>query len=76
MGKQVFSKEDLRLLNILIKNLKSKDQELIIRKYFYLQSSKHIAKSMNMTVTAVDSRLSRTRKALQSEFERENDYIN
>lgn len=73
--KQVFSKEDLRILNILIKNLKSKDQEIIIRKYFYLQSSKNIAKSMNMTVTAVDSRLSRTRKALQSDFEREDNYI-
>lgn len=73
--KSVFDKEDLKRLNILIKDLKSVDREIIIRKYFYLQSSKHIAKAMNMTVTAVDSRSSRTRKALQKEFNKEDEDI-
>ncbi|HHX55970.1 MAG TPA: sigma-70 family RNA polymerase sigma factor [Clostridiales bacterium] len=72
---QVFSKENLKKLNSLIKDLKAKDQEIIIRKYFYLQSSKNIAKRMNMTVSAVDSRTSRARKNLQKEFEKEEEFI-
>ena len=73
--KSIFDKEDIERLNILIKNLKEGDQEIIIRKYFYLQSSKHIAKAMNMTVTAVDTRSSRTRKILQKEFNKEEDSL-
>lgn len=73
--KSIFDKEDIERLNILIKNLKEVDQEIIIRKYFYLQSSKHIAKAMNMTVTAVDTRSSRTRKVLQKEFNKEEDSL-
>ena len=73
--KSIFDKEDIERLNILIKNLKEVDQEIIIRKYFYLQSSKHIAKAMNMTVTAVDTRSSRTRKILQKEFNKEEDSL-
>lgn len=73
--KQVFSKESMKTLNTLIKELKAKDQEIIIRKYFYLQSSKHIAKAMKMTVSAVDSRTSRTRKNLQKEFKKEEEFI-
>ena len=73
--KSVFDKEDIKRLNILIKNLKSVDQEIIIRKYFYLQSSKQIAKAMNMTVTAVDTRSSRTRKILQEEFSKEDEDV-
>lgn len=67
----VFTKESIEKLNVLIKKLKPKEQEIIIRKYFYLQPSKHIAKSMNMTVSAVDSKASRTRKQLKTEFEEE-----
>lgn len=72
--KQVFSKESIKKLNLLVKDLKAKDQELIIRKYFYLQSSKHIAMAMKMTVSAVDSRVSRARKKLQIEFDKEDKY--
>ncbi|NLL72653.1 MAG: sigma-70 family RNA polymerase sigma factor [Clostridiales bacterium] len=75
LEKSIFDKEDLSKLNTLIKNLKSVDQEIIIRKYFYLQSSKHIARVMDMTVTAVDSRSSRTRKILQKEFEKEDEEV-
>ncbi len=70
--RQVFNKESILLLNQMIGGLKKKDQELIIRKYFYLQGTKKIASSMNMSVTAVDSRLSRLRSKLKQEFEKEN----
>jgi RNA polymerase sigma-70 factor (ECF subfamily) len=69
--RQVFSKENIKLLNEIIGDLNNKDKELIIRKYFYLQSSKQIASSMKMTVTAVDSRLSRLRNKLKQEFDKD-----
>ena len=73
--KQIASKENIKRVNELIKNLKPKDKEIIIRKYFYLQPSKHIAKAMGMTVSAVDSKASRTRKKLKLEYESEEEYI-
>lgn len=68
---QVYTKESMESLGTLIKNLKPQEQEIIIRKYFYLQPSKHIAKAMKMTVSAVDSKASRTRKKLKIEFDKE-----
>lgn len=67
---QVFNRESLDLLNSLIKGLKPRDREIIIRKYFYLQSSKEISKSMKITVTAIDSKASRLRKKLKTEFDK------
>lgn len=68
---QVYTKESLERVSTLIKDLKPEEQEIIIRKYFYLQPSKHIAKTMKMTVSAVDSKASRTRKKLKTEFDKE-----
>lgn len=68
---KVFSKEDIVQLSNIISHLKEIDKELVIRKYFYLQSSKDIAKATKMTVTAVDSRLSRLRSKMKKEFEKE-----
>ena len=67
----VILKEDVKRLNHIIVNLKKKDKEIAIRKFFYLQSSKDIAKAMNMTVTAIDSRISRLRSKIQEEFKKE-----
>lgn len=68
---QVFLKESIQLLNEIIGRLNKKDHELVIRRYFYLQSSKDIAAAMKMTVTAVDSRLSRLRNKMKQDFEKE-----
>ena len=65
---QMVRKENIKRLNKVIAGLPEKDRELIIRKYFYVQSSKVIAKAMNMSVTAVDSRLSRLRTKVKAEF--------
>ncbi len=68
---QIFSKENMKNLNRIISHLGKKDQELVIRKYFYLQSSKEIAVATKMTVTAIDSRLSRLRNKMKLEYEKE-----
>lgn len=66
---QMIRKEYLKRLNAVIASFPQKDRELMIRKYFYVQPSKVIAKAMNMSVTAVDSRLSRLRTKVRNEFE-------
>jgi RNA polymerase sigma-70 factor (ECF subfamily) len=68
---QIFSKENMKQLNKVISHLNERDKELVIRKYFYLQSSKDIAVATKMTVTAIDSRLSRLRNKMKQEFEKE-----
>lgn len=65
---QMVRKENIRRLNKVITNLPEKDRELMIRRYFYLQSTKVIANAMKMSVTAVDSRLSRLRTKVKNEF--------
>ncbi len=72
---KIFAKEDIKRLNEVIENLNKKDRELVIRKYFYLQSSKDISKAMNMSVTAIDSRLSRLRGKMKQDFQKESGYL-
>lgn len=66
---KIENKEKAQHLSRIIASLKEKDKELILRKYFYVQSSKVIAEAMNMTVTAVDSRLSRLRVKMKNQFD-------
>lgn len=61
-------KESMRALNEIIANMKKKDRELVLRRYYYLQSSKEIAFHMKMSVNAVDSKLSRLRKQMKQEY--------
>lgn len=67
---QMIVQEEVDLLMKVLRGLKEKERQLIIRKYFYLQSSKVIAEEMNMEVTTVDSYLSRLRKKIKKEFDR------
>lgn len=55
-------------LNDIVRSLPEKERELMIRRYYYNQSSKHIASVMGMTVNAVDSKLSRLRTKMREEF--------
>lgn len=66
---QMMRRENVKRLNKMIASLPEKDRELMIRKYFYVQSSKVIAHAMSMSVTAVDSRLSRLRTKMKNEFQ-------
>lgn len=67
---KIENKEKAEHLSKVIALLQDKDRELILRKYFYTQSSKVIADAMNMTVTAVDSRLSRLRIKMKTKFDK------
>lgn len=66
---QIAGKEKVEHLSKVIATLSEKERELVLRKYFYIQSSKVIAEAMSMTVTAVDSRLSRLRTKMKIQFE-------
>lgn len=65
---QIVRKEQAARLNEVVRRLPDRERELMLRKYFYLQSSKTIASSMGMTVNAVDTRLSRLRSRMREEF--------
>lgn len=62
-------KENMEVLNRIIGGLKKKERELVLRRYYYLQSSKEIAFHMGMSVNAVDSKLSRLRKQMKKEYD-------
>lgn len=68
---QIVLKEDVKRLQSYLEKLNKKDRELVIRKYFYMQSSKQIARKMSSTVNAVDSKLSRLRVNMRKELGKE-----
>ena len=45
-----------------------RDRELFLRKYYYYQSTAQIAAELGLTVRAVEGKLYRVRKHLQSEL--------
>jgi RNA polymerase sigma-70 factor (ECF subfamily) len=51
-------------LHILLKNLDETDRAAVIMRYWYDFSEREIAQSLNLTVSAVKSRLHRSRRAL------------
>ena len=61
-------KENMEVLNRIIGGLKKKERELVLRRYYYFQSSKEIAFHMGMSVNAVDRKLSRIRKQMKKEY--------
>lgn len=66
---RIIIQEDVKSLEKVIMSLKEKDRELMLRRYFYLQKSRDIAAAMDMSITAVDSRLSRLRNKVKIEYE-------
>ena len=62
-------KENMNAQNMIIANMKKKDREIVLRRYYYLQSSKEIAFHMKMSVNAVDSKLSRLRRQMKQEYD-------
>lgn len=61
-------KENMQVLNNIVEHLKKRDRELVLRRYYYMQSSKEIAFHMGMSVNAVDSKLSRLRRQMRQEY--------
>ena len=71
LEQQVIFQEEVQILNHIIETLRRKDKELVLRRFYYLQSTKHIAEAMGMSENAVDSKLSRLRKKIRKHFEKE-----
>ncbi len=67
----VIVREEIVVLNQIIRSLKKKDREIILRRFYYLQSTSQIAEAMELSETAVDSRISRLRKKMKKSYEKE-----
>jgi RNA polymerase sigma-70 factor (ECF subfamily) len=61
---QTEQQELKRLLQQLLKELPEKEQEVMIRYYYYQQTVSEIAQEMDMNLSTVKTKLSRSRKKL------------
>jgi len=64
-------KEDRDRLHILLKDLDPTDRAAVIMRYWYDYSEVEIAQSLKLTVSAVKSRLHRSRRALAGMWQKE-----
>lgn len=64
----VLGREDVRKLERMIEEMETLDREILLRRYFYLQSSREISQYTGMSISAIDSRLSRLRARIRKEF--------
>ena len=64
-------REDSDRLHILLKDLDPTDRAAIIMRYWYDASEIEIAEALNLTVSAVKSRLHRARRALAGKWQEE-----
>ncbi len=64
-------REDRDRLHILLKDLDPTDRAAIIMRYWYDASEIEIAEALNLTVSAVKSRLHRARRALAGKWQEE-----
>lgn len=63
--------EDRDRLHLLLKDLDDTDRAAVIMRYWYDCSEVEIAQSLNLTVSAVKSRLHRSRRALAEMWQKE-----
>ena len=68
---QMIFQEEVQALNRILRELKKKDKELVLRRFYYLQSTRQIAAAMEMSENAVDSKLSRLRKKITKRYRKE-----
>ncbi|MEP7134449.1 MAG: sigma-70 family RNA polymerase sigma factor [Chloroflexota bacterium] len=64
-------KEDRARLHLMLKDLDDTDRAAVIMRYWYDYSEVEIAQSLKLTVSAVKSRLHRSRKALAGMWQEE-----
>lgn len=64
-------REEVQALEQVLKKLKKKDRELVLRRYYYLQSTRQIAVAMDMSENALNSKLSRLRAKMKKSYEKE-----
>ncbi len=68
---EIQRKELNQALMHAINRLNSKDREIFLRFYFYMQTTSEISKHMNLSANAVRIRLSRGRTVLQKSLSKE-----
>ncbi|MCD8396415.1 MAG: sigma-70 family RNA polymerase sigma factor [Lachnospiraceae bacterium] len=71
--RRMIFQEEVQALERVLNDLKKKDRELVLRRFYYLQSTRQIAEAMQMSENAVDSRLSRLKKKIRKRYERESE---
>ncbi len=71
LEQRMIFQEEVRVLNRILTELRKKDRELVLRRFYYLQSTRQIAAAMELSENAVDSRLSRLRKKIRKQYEKE-----
>lgn len=71
LEQKVIFQEEVQTLNQILHELRHKDKELVLRRFYYLQSTKQIAAAMEMSENAVDSKLSRLRRKIKRRFKKE-----
>ena len=64
-------REEVDALRRVLAGMKQKDKEMVLRRFYYLQSTRQIAQAMGMSENAVDSRLSRLKKKIRKRYEKE-----
>lgn len=64
-------KEEVLALEHVLGELKKKERELVLRRFYYLQSTRQIAEAMEMSENAVNSKLSRLKKKIRKRYEKE-----
>ncbi len=71
LEQKIIFQEEVEILSRVLRELKKKDRELVLRRFYYLQSTKRIAEAMEMSENAVDSKLCRLRKKIEKRFRKE-----
>nr|WP_296906459.1 sigma-70 family RNA polymerase sigma factor [uncultured Marvinbryantia sp.] len=68
---KIIIREEVDALRRVLAGIKQKDKEIVLRRFYYLQSTRQIARAMGMSENAVDSRLSRLKKKIRKRYEKE-----
>lgn len=68
---QMVHREEVEALERVMNKLKKKDRELVLRRYYYLQSIRQISAAMGMSENALGSKLSRLRTKMKKSYEKE-----
>lgn len=71
LEQRIIFQEEVQALKRVLDALKKKDRELVLRRFYYLQSTRQIAEAMGMSENAVDSKVSRLKKKIRKHYEKE-----
>jgi len=66
---QVFMRHESEKINDMVQDMGEPDREIFIRRYFYLEKVRDIAKSLNMQEKAITARILRAREKLRIKLE-------